>query len=97
MSELFYSPIDKSHLKKERAKAKVLKETQWWKQLLQKGLCYYCEQKFKSDDLTMDHILAIGRGGKSTKGNTVPCCKECNNKKAHKTPAELALESLRSI
>jgi 5-methylcytosine-specific restriction endonuclease McrA len=29
----------------------------------------------------MDHIVPISRGGRTTKGNVVPCCKECNNAK----------------
>jgi 5-methylcytosine-specific restriction protein A len=92
--EIFYSPSDQVHLKRERAKAKELKSSQWWKQKLAHGVCYYCENKFQKPDLTMDHILAIGRGGMSTKGNIVVCCRACNSKKAHKTPAEIALESL---
>jgi 5-methylcytosine-specific restriction endonuclease McrA len=29
----------------------------------------------------MDHIVPIAKGGKSTKGNVVPCCSDCNAKK----------------
>jgi 5-methylcytosine-specific restriction endonuclease McrA len=36
----------------------------------------------------MDHIVPISRGGKSTKGNVAPCCKECNNAKKHLLPME---------
>ena len=32
----------------------------------------------------MDHIVPLVRGGKSTKGNVVPACKECNTKKKHR-------------
>jgi 5-methylcytosine-specific restriction endonuclease McrA len=39
-------------------------------------------------ELTMDHIVPLVRGGKSTKGNCVPACKECNNKKKHMLPIE---------
>ncbi|MBW1865498.1 MAG: HNH endonuclease, partial [Deltaproteobacteria bacterium] len=28
------------------------------------------------------------RGGKTTRGNVVPCCKECNNKKKQLLPLE---------
>jgi hypothetical protein len=31
----------------------------------------------------MDHIVPMSRGGRTTKGNVVPSCKECNNKKKH--------------
>ena len=36
----------------------------------------------------MDHIVPVIRGGKSTRGNVVPACKECNNKKKHLLPIE---------
>jgi 5-methylcytosine-specific restriction endonuclease McrA len=36
----------------------------------------------------MDHVVPISRGGKSTKGNIVPACKECNTKKNSLLPIE---------
>ena len=36
----------------------------------------------------MDHIVPVVRGGKSKKGNLVPACKDCNNKKKHMLPIE---------
>jgi 5-methylcytosine-specific restriction endonuclease McrA len=44
----------------------------------------------------MDHVVPVIRGGKSRKGNIVPCCKECNNRKKHMIPSEWEeyLESL---
>ncbi len=36
----------------------------------------------------MDHLVPLIRGGKSTKSNLVPCCKDCNNKKKHMLPIE---------
>jgi 5-methylcytosine-specific restriction endonuclease McrA len=36
----------------------------------------------------MDHIVPISRGGKSTKGNVVPCCKSCNTAKKQLLPIE---------
>lgn len=40
----------------------------------------------------MDHVLPIIRGGKSTKGNIVPCCKKCNEEKKYKLPFDLEAE-----
>jgi 5-methylcytosine-specific restriction protein A len=82
---------DPHHVGRERRKARELRQTQWWKQKLAKGICHYCEQKFEKEELTMDHILPIGRGGKSQKGNVVASCKECNNNKKWMTPAEMIL------
>jgi 5-methylcytosine-specific restriction endonuclease McrA len=38
------------------------------------------------------------RGGKSTRGNVVPACKECNNRKKYLLPVEWEeyLETLKS-
>ena len=74
--------------KRERHRARNLRESQWWKRRLAKGACYYCRRSFAPKDLTMDHIVPISRGGQSTKGNVVPCCKECNNAKKQLLPME---------
>ncbi len=88
--------IDKNpkHVARERAKAKELRKSSWWKQQLNKGVCQYCAQTFQSSELTMDHILPVVRGGKSVKSNCVPCCKECNTEKKYLTPAEMILNEL---
>jgi len=36
----------------------------------------------------MDHIVPLSRGGRSTKGNVVPCCKTCNTNKKQLLPME---------
>jgi 5-methylcytosine-specific restriction enzyme A len=90
---MFYEPIDPKQLAREKQKARELRQSQWWKQQISKGLCYYCEQKFSSEMLTMDHKIPLSKGGKSAKGNVVPSCKECNTKKKNKTPVELILGS----
>ena len=46
------------------------------------------KKKVNPRDLTMDHIVPVIRGGKSTKGNLVPVCKECNDKKKYLLPIE---------
>ena len=96
MSDFYFTPASDAHKKKEKAKAKELRESIWWRQVVGKGTCYHCENKFKAADLTMDHLIPIARGGKSDKKNCVPSCKECNTKKGYKTRAELAMEELSS-
>jgi len=83
---------DEKHIAREKAKAKELRKSGWWKQQLAMGLCHYCGQKFPPEELTMDHIVPIVRGGKSQKGNVVPACKECNNKKKYLTPVEILMK-----
>ncbi|MBT4763029.1 MAG: HNH endonuclease [Bdellovibrionaceae bacterium] len=89
----YYEPASEAHKKKQRVKARELKASNWWRQQLQKGLCYYCGSRFPSTELTMDHKVAVARGGFSTKSNIVPCCKDCNTKKRHLTPAEMILNN----
>lgn len=90
----YFVPASESHQKIEKAKAREMRKSSWWKQQLGKGICYHCEQKFKPEELTLDHLIPIVRGGKTDKKNCVPSCKECNTKKGHKTRAEIAIEEL---
>jgi len=83
---------DKQNIAREKAKARELRQSQWWKNEIARGICHYCGEKFKSSELTMDHVVPISRGGKSTKGNIVPCCKECNNKKKYMTPVDMVIK-----
>ena len=84
----FAYDLGEEDLNRERRKAKELRESQWWKRRLAKGVCYYCNRPTPPKDLTMDHIVPISRGGKSTRGNVAPCCKPCNNAKKQLLPME---------
>jgi len=85
---------DPKHVARERAKARELRKSEWWKRQLAGGICHYCGRHFPPEELTMDHLLPVVRGGKSTRGNCVVCCKPCNNEKKYLTPAELILREL---
>lgn len=93
MSGIFFE-ADRDHSRREREKARELRKSDWWKAKIAAGVCHYCARKVGAENLTMDHVIPVGRGGRSTKGNCVPCCKECNNSKRAKTPAEMILEEL---
>jgi len=84
----FAYDLDEADIKRQRRKARELRASQWWKRRLAKGTCHYCSRPAPPKDLTMDHIVPIARGGKSTKGNVVPACKECNNTKKQLLPME---------
>lgn len=86
-----FEKISQNHIKKEKLKAYELRKTQWWRNQIGPGVCYYCKNKFSSQKLTMDHVIPISRGGKSTKNNCVPSCKVCNSNKGYKTTFEIAL------
>jgi 5-methylcytosine-specific restriction protein A len=94
MDEWISIEKDNAHLAREKKKAAQLKKTQWWKNRIAQGQCHYCGNKFLAADLTMDHLVPLSRGGKSTKSNVVPCCKDCNNKKKYLTPLDMKLKEL---
>ena len=85
---------DPQHMHREREKARQLRKTDWWRAQLQKGVCHYCGQQVGAENLTIDHVIPVARGGKSVRSNCVPCCKECNNKKKAYTPVEKILDDL---
>lgn len=84
----FAYDLEEADLKRERRKARELRESQWWKRRMAKGRCYYCGNPTPPKELTMDHIVPISRGGKSSRGNVVPCCKTCNKTKKQLLPME---------
>lgn len=84
----FFADISDEQIRRERAKARELRKQQWWQNRIATGICHYCNQRFSPKDLTLDHIVALARGGRSTRGNCVPACKECNNNKKDLLPLE---------
>ena len=88
MENDFMVNVDNVHIKRQKEKAREIRNSQWWKKKRSLGICYYCGRKFKPTELTMDHIIPVIRGGKSTRGNLVTACKYCNNKKKYLLPAE---------
>ena len=92
----YFEVASQAHRKKEKEKARQMRQTQWWRQQLGKGSCYYCKEEFPKEDLTMDHLTPISRGGRTTKKNVVVCCKDCNSKKKYHTTGELALQKLKA-
>jgi 5-methylcytosine-specific restriction enzyme A len=81
--EPFWSDVTDEEISRERHKAKELKKSAWWKNKRSSGICYYCRNKFPVDELTMDHLVPLVRGGRSVKENLVPACKKCNSDKKH--------------
>lgn len=84
----FIPHISQREIKIEKQRARVLRKSAWWQNKISKGRCYYCGRTTLPNELTMDHLVPLIRGGKSTKSNIVPCCKECNNKKKYLLPIE---------
>lgn len=80
--------IGDEEIRREKEKARRLRKTHWWNRRIEKGICHYCRRQVGRENLTMDHVVPLARGGRSNKGNLVPACKECNNKKKYLLPVE---------
>ncbi len=86
--QAFIIELSEQEIKREKEKARELRKSRWWQNRIAQGLCHYCGLKFPATELTMDHLVPVSRGGKSSRGNVVPACKECNNKKKYLLPIE---------
>lgn len=84
----FSSDVSRQRVEREKAKARALRKSQWWRRQIDRGTCHYCGERIDPDELTMDHVVPLIRGGLSTRGNVVPACKDCNNKKKYLLPLE---------
>jgi len=84
----FLVEVSEEQIRRERRKARELRASQWWKRKCAAGICHHCGASFSPKELTMDHLVPLVRGGKSTKGNLVPSCKHCNNERKYRLPFE---------
>jgi 5-methylcytosine-specific restriction endonuclease McrA len=89
MTDFFgFSGTDEEDLRRERAKARELRKSRWWQRKTASGLCHYCGRKMAYEEITMDHLVPLTRGGRSNRDNLVPSCKDCNTKKKNMLPLE---------
>lgn len=63
--------------------------------LRDQGLCGYCGRHGRPEDMTLDHVQPVSRGGKSTWDNILLACRECNARKDNRTPEEAGMKMLR--
>ena len=57
--------------------------------------CQYCGKKFKPEDLNLDHVIPVSRGGKNSWCNVVCSCVPCNLRKGDKSLAEIGMSLVR--
>lgn len=57
--------------------------------------CQYCGKHFRSEELTLDHIIPRSKGGASSWDNLVAACKLDNHRKADQTPEEADMKLIR--
>lgn len=93
----FVPEVTPEEIKRQKARARALRQSGWWKRRIADGLCHYCGGRVGLRSLTMDHVVPLIRGGKSTRRNVVPACKACNSKKQSLLPWEwdLYLQALK--
>jgi 5-methylcytosine-specific restriction protein A len=84
----FLSEVGAADIRREKNRARELRRSEWWKRKRAAGICYHCQQHVPPTTLTMDHLVPLARGGKSTKSNLVPACKACNTSKKYALPWE---------
>ena len=58
--------------------------------------CQYCGRKFKTTDLSIDHVVPRSRGGRTLWNNVVCACMACNVRKGGRTPADAGLALVRA-
>ncbi len=87
-SPRFTPEVTGARLQREKARARELRGSAWWKRRIAAGICHYCGRQVGAKALTMDHVVPLIRGGRSVRGNTVPACKDCNSKKRSLLPWE---------
>jgi 5-methylcytosine-specific restriction protein A len=79
----FVKEVSDEDIRRERIKARELRQSTWWKRRIAVGRCHYCGKAVPARELTMDHVVPLVRGGRSNKGNLVAACKQCNTSKRH--------------
>lgn len=85
---MFEIDVSDEQMRAEREKARSLRKQSWWKNRVAQGVCHYCAQQVPPKELTLDHVVPLARGGRSSKNNCVPACKSCNTKKRDLLPME---------
>jgi 5-methylcytosine-specific restriction endonuclease McrA len=57
--------------------------------------CQYCGTKCSAKALTLDHVIPASQMGGKTWTNVVSACRDCNQKKANRTPKQAKMPLLR--
>lgn len=91
--------ISQRYLASKRAKKynvlNTLTLNQWLAVLIDsEGICFYCHIDVGVENLGIDHVVPMCRGGANSIENIVPSCIDCNCKKNAKLPDNLTIERL---
>lgn len=56
--------------------------------------CQYCGDKHTTKNLTLDHVVPASHSGKKNWTNVVSACRDCNQRKANRTPKQALMPLL---
>ncbi len=57
--------------------------------------CQYCNHRFPTRSLTLDHVIPVVQGGTKSWENIVTACVPCNQKKGGHTPQQAGMRLLK--
>jgi len=57
--------------------------------------CQYCGRKLRTEELNLDHVIPLSRGGKNTWENVVCSCISCNMRKGNRTLEEAGMKLIK--
>lgn len=57
-----------------------------------RNTCQYCGEHFPRGELSLDHVVPISRGGRTTWSNVICSCVECNKRKGGRLPEEAGMK-----
>lgn len=58
-------------------------------------ICQYCNNRFHTADLSLDHVVPRSQGGPLSWENIVTCCKTCNGKKGSTPLSEIGNKGMK--
>ncbi len=58
----------------------------------QDGHCFYCRKVLALDQMELDHVVPLSRGGSHTPGNVQLLCRRCNRRKHARCPISFLSE-----
>ena len=91
---MYHFEMNEIVIKQEKAAARELRRSRWWQtKIANAPKCHYCLKFLSKTECTMDHVVPLARGGKSTKNNVVIACKDCNNNKKDQLLLDLLIPS----
>lgn len=59
-----------------------------------RGLCLYCARQVHYEEMQVEHVVPLSRGGVTAWNNVVCACHRCNHRKADRTPEQASMKLL---